>query len=91
GSSLVRFLTALTPALNTRLACAWHVLGTNYTATLHLGTLKDGAVLHVTGGAVSGKPATAEHQPNVSLPRGALVQPLMGYAGWRALKDVFPD
>lgn len=30
-------------------------------------------------------------EPNLSLPRGALVQLMMGYTGWRELKALFPD
>jgi hypothetical protein len=30
-------------------------------------------------------------EPNLSLPRGALVQLMMGYAGWKELKALLPD
>ncbi|KAJ7126160.1 hypothetical protein C8R44DRAFT_874538 [Mycena epipterygia] len=90
--SLPRFLTALVPALNARLARAVHVLGANYAGTLHIAASGGGVALRVAAGTVSVEPS-AERKPGVglSLPRGALVQLMMGYAGWRELKDIFPD
>ncbi|KAJ6537615.1 hypothetical protein B0H19DRAFT_371863 [Mycena capillaripes] len=95
--SLPRFLATLAPALNARFAAATHIFGTNYSATLHIATSRamgGGVVLRVADGAVSVTPATnakEDSKPNLSLPRGALVQLMMGYVGWRELKAVFPD
>ncbi|KAJ7119554.1 hypothetical protein C8R44DRAFT_877974 [Mycena epipterygia] len=88
--SLAHFLAALAPALNARLAGAAHVLGANYAATLHIAAAGGGVTLRVADGGVSVE-SSAERKPGLSLPRGALVQLMMGYAGWRELKDVFPD
>jgi len=35
--------------------------------------------------------AEQDSKPNLTLPRGALVQLMMGYAGWRELKALYPD
>ncbi|KAJ7080069.1 hypothetical protein C8R43DRAFT_965755, partial [Mycena crocata] len=83
--SLPPFLTALPPALNARLARAAHVLGANYTGTLHIGTSRaygGGAVLRVVGGSGAGCAGAGTD---------TLMQLMMGYAGWRDLKATTPD
>ncbi|KAJ7926170.1 hypothetical protein B0H13DRAFT_1972934, partial [Mycena leptocephala] len=95
-NSLPRFLAALAPALNARFAGATHIFGVNYSATLHIAApraMGGGVVLRVANGVVSVGPANAEQdpKPNLSLPRGALVQLMMGYTGWRELRAVLPD
>ncbi|KAJ7879055.1 hypothetical protein B0H14DRAFT_3435292 [Mycena olivaceomarginata] len=94
--SLSRFLAALTPALNARLAGSRHILGANHIATLHIAApraMGGSVVLRIADGAVLVAPANTEKdpKPNLTLPRGALTQLMMGYAGWRELKAVFPD
>ncbi|KAF8205460.1 hypothetical protein K438DRAFT_1963903 [Mycena galopus ATCC 62051] len=94
--SRARFLTAPTPALNVRLAGSKYIFGANYTASLHIAaprTMGGGVVLRVADGTISMAPADTKQdpKPNLSLPRGALVQLLMGYLSWRELKAVFPD
>jgi hypothetical protein len=64
--SLPRFLSALAPALNARLAGAKHILGANYAAALHIAApraMGGGVVLRVADGAVFVTPApdTAPH------------------------------
>ncbi|KAJ7031272.1 hypothetical protein C8F04DRAFT_1186122 [Mycena alexandri] len=95
--SLPRFLSALVPALNARLAAAVHIFGANYTAALHISASRamgGSVILRVTHGAVSiVSAANAKSDPDqkVSLPRAALIQLLMGYASWCELKKIFPD
>ncbi|KAJ7777528.1 hypothetical protein DFH07DRAFT_1056377 [Mycena maculata] len=94
--SLPRFLEALLPALNRRLARAKGVLGANYTGILHIAAPRasgGGAVLRVADGLATVAPAIAGQAPapNVSLPRVPLIQLMMGYAEWQELKALFPD
>ncbi|KAJ7466144.1 hypothetical protein B0H11DRAFT_2048605 [Mycena galericulata] len=94
--SLPRFLEALVPALNRRLARAKGELGANYTGILHIAaprTSGGGVVLRVADGLVTVAPAIAGQasKPNVSLPRVPLIQLMMGYVEWQELKALFPD
>ncbi|KAF7366152.1 GNAT family N-acetyltransferase [Mycena venus] len=94
--SLPRFLEALVPALNRRLARAKGVLGANYSGILHIAAPRasgGGVVLRVADGLVTVAPAIAGQapKPNVSLPRVPLIQLMMGYAEWQELKALFPD
>ncbi|KAF7341104.1 hypothetical protein MVEN_01844600 [Mycena venus] len=94
--SLPRFLESLAPVFNARLAGSSQIFGANYAATLHIAApraMGGGVVLRIANGSVSVAPANAQQdpKPNLTLPRGALVQLMMGYAGWRELKALYPD
>ncbi|KAJ6453897.1 hypothetical protein C8R47DRAFT_1167669 [Mycena vitilis] len=92
--SLPAFLSALAPALTARAARAVHVLGATYTGTLHIAApraLGGGVLLHLTAGTVSVSVPPPESKPTLSLPQGALIQLLLGYATWAELKAIFPD
>ncbi|KAJ7680072.1 hypothetical protein B0H17DRAFT_1138830 [Mycena rosella] len=82
--SLPAFLRALAPALTARLACASHILGGNYAGALRFA---GGVVLRIAGGNVSVEVDALD----TSLPRGALIQLLLGYAAFPALQALFPD
>ncbi|KAJ7706723.1 hypothetical protein B0H17DRAFT_1192299 [Mycena rosella] len=63
----------------------------DYVGADYFGTLRiAGVTLFVAGGAVSVEASVKTSSPERHPPRGALVQPMMGYAGWRELKDVVP-
>ncbi|KAJ7726151.1 hypothetical protein DFH07DRAFT_244910 [Mycena maculata] len=94
--SLPAFLSALAPALNVRLASVVPIFGKNYVGELHIAApraLGGDVLLRVADGVVSvGRPSPESNaRPNLSLPRGALVQLMLGYMGWGELKSVFPD
>ncbi|CAK5277116.1 unnamed protein product [Mycena citricolor] len=87
------FFQALLPALNARLARA--PFGKNYSAVLRIKASASGAgaiALRVSHGTVSIDPTPSrEVEPNVMMPRAALIQLCMGYLEWRELKAVFSD
>ncbi|KAJ7627787.1 hypothetical protein DFH06DRAFT_1304459 [Mycena polygramma] len=92
--SIPAFLAALTPALTARVARAVHVLGATYTGTLYIAApraLGGGVLLRVAAGTVSISVPPSESKPTLSLPQGALIQLLLGYASWSELKAIFPD
>ncbi|KAJ7270188.1 hypothetical protein C8J57DRAFT_305219 [Mycena rebaudengoi] len=94
--SLPFFLSALTGALNARLERFKPTLGATFACTLRIAESRPsatGAMLTIAGCAVTSvEPFTpGKDKPHVSLPRGALTQLLMGYAGWRELKALSPD
>ncbi|KAK7038311.1 hypothetical protein R3P38DRAFT_2905563 [Favolaschia claudopus] len=94
--SLSRFLTALLPALNKRLDASRHIFGANYAATLHVGASRSmggGVVMRVVDSVIVevDAPKPNSPKPNLTLPQGALIQLMMGYKGWRELKEVYPD
>ncbi|KAJ7101888.1 hypothetical protein C8R44DRAFT_348668 [Mycena epipterygia] len=85
--SVPAFLRALAPALTARLARAAPILGANYVGSLSVG----GVVLRVAEGKVSVEDAPEGSKPTLALPRGALIQLLLGYAPFAELKRIFPD
>ncbi|KAJ7632030.1 hypothetical protein B0H17DRAFT_1187608 [Mycena rosella] len=81
--SLPAFLRALAPALTARLACASHILGGNYAGALRFA---GGVVLRIAGGNVSVEVDALD----TSLPRGALIQLLLGYAAFPCAASALP-
>ncbi|KAJ7465969.1 hypothetical protein FB451DRAFT_1486183 [Mycena latifolia] len=87
--SLPAFLRAISPALTARVAHAAPILGANYTGTLRFA---GGIVLRVAAGTVSiEEDGDRDTRPTLTLPRGALVQLLLGYASLSALQVLLPD
>ncbi|KAJ7121730.1 hypothetical protein C8R43DRAFT_1136415 [Mycena crocata] len=93
---LQRFCQALTPALNARIARA--AISSALAIPGHCTSLRERTAVGssyalLTVPSPSSPPWQARNrvQPNISLPRGTLVQLTLGYAGWRELKDTTPD
>ncbi|KAJ7465989.1 hypothetical protein FB451DRAFT_1261539 [Mycena latifolia] len=87
--SLPAFLRAIQPALTARVACATSILGANYTGALRFA---GGIVLRVASGTISiEEDGDRDTRPTLTLPRGALVQLVLGYASLPALQAILPD